>query len=584
MALSGSVSTNVWTANTGGTRGYTLAWTATQSVENNTSTISWTLRTAGSFTGGVAERTLTATIAGTTVFNKTDRVMRSPGTVASGSIKVTHNATTGEASFSVSLQAAVYYSAVNCTGSGSFTLDTIPRATTPALSPTSVDMGGRVTISLSRASSNFTHDLAYSFNGGSYVSIATGVATSYSWTVPDLATSIPNAASGTMTIRCITKNGSTTIGTKTSTMTAKVPETVVPVINSVTVTESTSGLAPQFGAFVQGKSTLWVRIDADGAKGSNVTSYRTTFQGKTFSVANFITEVVNNAGTLSLVTTVTDSRGRTAKKTTEVTILPYAVPSTTEFSAYRCDANGNPKDDGMYVMLSFVYSVANLGGKNTASMRVEYKRAAEESYTGTVLTSTSLNASRSVLITSPTFSTDYQFTLRLTVTDWFGASSEYETTLPTAKVIFDLGADGLSFAFGKTAEIPGLEVDMPPGAESPFLVGVRDYNIEDSYGHILYNNGLQVQWGTVSITPTAVNTATSLLVVFPRRYKFRPFITAIPQNGQPHTVSCSVGIGGTSDSPLTSLTLYASRTVAQAATFRWLAIGQADMTGEVISE
>lgn len=126
MALSGSVTTNYWSNSSGATRGYTLSWTAVQSVANNQSTISWTLSTAGTYQYTVAERTLYAVIAGTTVVSKTDRVMRGAGTVASGSFTVNH-ASDGTYGFTASIQAAVYTSAINCTGSASFTLDRIAR-------------------------------------------------------------------------------------------------------------------------------------------------------------------------------------------------------------------------------------------------------------------------------------------------------------------------------------------------------------------------------------------------------------------------------------------------------------------------
>lgn len=120
MALSGSISTNSYEQ-----RYYKLSWSASQSIPNNTSTINWTLTAEGA--GWWAERTLRVVIAGNTVVDKTARVERWDGTVASGSLTVSHDAA-GNFSFSASIQAAVYYSTVNLSGSSSFTLDTIPRA------------------------------------------------------------------------------------------------------------------------------------------------------------------------------------------------------------------------------------------------------------------------------------------------------------------------------------------------------------------------------------------------------------------------------------------------------------------------
>lgn len=337
------------------------------------------------------------------------------------------------------------------TQSKTLTLDTIPRASTPTVSSSSVDMGSAVTITTNRASDDFTHDLAYSFAGGSYVSIATGVGASYKWTTPDLASKIPNAASGTVTIRCITKNGSTTIGTKTVTMTLKVPTSVVPTISAVATAEATSGLAAQFGAFIKGKSKVKATITAAGAKGSTIKSYSTTFNGKTYTGASWTSSAVTASGSLSLVTTVTDSRGRTAKKTTTITVLDYAKPVINELQAYRVDETGAANDDGIYIAVRYKYSVTSLNSKNTASMVIEYKRSTETEW-AELLTGSALSADTTALPKSPTFSTDYQYDVRLSLSDYFGAASPYTAQLPSAAVILDIGADGLSLSVGKTAE------------------------------------------------------------------------------------------------------------------------------------
>lgn len=102
------------------------------------------------------------------------------------------------------------------------TLPMIASASVPTLSASSVVMGNTVTITTNRQSTALTHDLTYSFSG-STGTIATGVGDSYIWTVPDLVSKIPNQASGTCTITCKTKSGSTVIGTKTVTLTLTIP-------------------------------------------------------------------------------------------------------------------------------------------------------------------------------------------------------------------------------------------------------------------------------------------------------------------------------------------------------------------------
>ena len=376
-------------------------------------------------------------------------------TIFTKTVNVAHGST-GAKTLACSASYTTGVSAGTITASASKTLTTIPRATTPTLSASSVDMGGKVTISTPRAASSFTHDLAYSFAGGSYVAIATGVGTSYSWTTPDLASKIPNATSGTVTIRCITKSGSTTIGTKTVTMTLKVPSSVVPTISEVTLAETVSGLAAQFGAFVKGKSKIKATITAAGAKGSTIKSYSATFNGKSYTAAAFTTPAVTAAGSLSMAVKVTDSRGRTASKTVTATVLDYTTPAINALQVYRVDATGTGDPNGEYIAVQYKYAVASVSGKNTAALRIEYKLTSGTDW-ATLLTGSALTADTTAKPASPTLSTDYQYDVRLTITDWFGTTATRTAVLPSGAVILDIRADGLGLGLFTTATREGVE-------------------------------------------------------------------------------------------------------------------------------
>lgn len=462
MAASGSFNTGNYEG-----RYLVFSWTEkSQNIAANTTTISWTLKGAGDAPAGwYYAQNIKVTINGATVYNfpkSSGQIQLANGTtVASGTYTFTHK-TDGSQQFTAYAEAGIYAWAVNCTGSKTFTLDTIPRASTPTVSSSSVNMGSAVTINTNRASSSFTHDLSYSFAGGSYVSIATGVGASYSWTTPDLASKIPNATSGTVTIKCVTKSGSTTVGNKSVTMTLKVPTTSAfqPSISSVTTTEATSGLAAQFGAFIKSKSKVKATISAAGAKGSTIKSYKTTLNGKTYTGSSWTSSVLTSSGTLSLVTTVTDSRGRTAKKTTDITVLNYAAPVINDLQVYRVNAAGGSDQDGIYIAVRYKYSVTSLNSKNTASMVVDYKRSTDTSWTN-LLTGSARSADTTAKPTSPTFSTDYQYDVRLTLTDWFGSSSAYIAQLPSGAVILDILANGNGISFGATASRSGVYFGWP---------------------------------------------------------------------------------------------------------------------------
>lgn len=482
-------------------------------------------------------------------------------TVTSGEIK--HNA---DGSKSVTISAAfniratisgTYYSSI--TASASISLNTIAPATQPTLSASSVNMGDSVTISLPRADSGLTHSLAFLWEGTGLQFIADNVGTSYKWTVPDLASSIPSKTSGRITLEVTTYSGSRAVGTKRAYLTAKVPASVVPTVSAPTLAEATAGLAAQFGAYVQSKSRLAVTVNASGAKGSTIVAYKTTILGQTYTAKSFTSPVLSQAGSISLVTKVKDSRGRwSAARTTTVTALAYKTPQVPTFRAYRVDNSGAAAEEGVYLALAYKYEISAVNNKNSVSVTIEYKRHDAASWT-TLLAPTVYSANTTYKPKAPTFSVDYQYDFRLTVEDFFG-SRIYETTLPSAKVILDLLADGTGIALGKTADQAGIDFGWP-------VVG-RAVAMGSLSGQHRLESGLLLQWGVVSITPSAAKTPTEGALAYPTAYTrlpvmFLSVVSSVPEK-------CSVGI---KDRTTASCSVVLTRTDTTSTVINWLAIG-----------
>lgn len=439
-------------------------WINSQSVTSNSTTIGWVMELIATGSGRISATSTQAwkvVVNGTTYSGSSNVGIanNTTKTLASGTTTIPHNSD-GSKTFSYSFEQyfGITFSGVwiaTKSGSGSGTLDSIARTSVPTVSASSIDMGGTITIYTNRASTDLIHDLAYSFAGGSWVDIAKGVAASYTWATPDLSTSIPNAASGTLTIRSTSRKDGVAIGSATVTVTLKVPTSVVPTISSVAVTDATAGIAAQFGAYVQDQSALKIAITAAGAKGSTISRYHTTVAGFAHTGQSFTTYQLKTSGDMNVVVTVTDSRGRTASKTVAIRVLPYTAPATTEFRAYRSDENGYAKDDGTRLSVSYAYSVASVGGKNTASMAIAYKRQDSDTWTNLATGSDLEGSGIRFFYNGPTFSTDYQYDIRMTVTDWFGASTTYTVTLSTADVVMDISDSGKGLGFGKVSQIEG---------------------------------------------------------------------------------------------------------------------------------
>ena len=198
MASSGSIKSDSYEG-----RYLQLSWTQTKDVANNKSTIKWTLSSIGGTEVYYSTGATTVKINGSQVYYK-DRMDWSTYAfpAAKGSVSGTftiNHASDGTGSIKVELSTAIWYYAIS-SYSKTWTLDTIPRASTPTLSASSVNIGSAITINTNRASSAFTHKIRYKWNGTT-TDLTSGVGDSYKWTVPtSLASDIPNATSGTVTI------------------------------------------------------------------------------------------------------------------------------------------------------------------------------------------------------------------------------------------------------------------------------------------------------------------------------------------------------------------------------------------------
>ena len=620
-----------------------------QSVANNTSNVTVSVRVYRTNTGYTTYGTGTVycTINGTQYtesITSSDKITNSGIVLFTKTLNITHNAD-GTKTLATSTRITHDQFSSNAQ-SYSQALTTIPRATTPTVSSTSVNMGSDITISMPRASSSFDHTLTYKF-GNATGTIGSDLGTSKVWEVPlSLASQIPSGTSGTCTITCKTYNGSTLIGTKTVSFTAKVPSSVVPSISSLTIAEAVSGLSAKFGAYIQNKSQAKVTITAAGSYSSTISSYKTTVSGKTYSGSSFTSGVLATSGTVTIETTVTDSRGRTAKKSSTITVLAYTAPKITKFTAFRSNAHGVQNYESTSVNCGYSWTIAALGNKNDNSYVFEYKAKGASAWTALASgNSYSINTSRIFANIAPI---DSSYDLRLTVNDYFG-SAVAVAEVPTAFTLLDFNSSGKGLAFGKVSELENeMEVDMQMNIYKDMFMGglkrsddeknmyfqtsenatnvhncklyganggsvtsigcwdsarnhgiwrylsgtqnlVFDANVKvtranggDEFvtsdpvthgsrtGKCFFSNGLLIQWGETSVTPTAANTPTSKAVSFSTSYTDNPIVMVTMLSTAPGTSVTGVAAGNIST---TSFNAYVTRTNTTSTTVMWVAIG-----------
>ena len=482
MALSGSVTTS---SSEG--RSVTLNWSASQSITNNTSTVSWSLVGSGSFSGWVQVSEIRVTINGSQQYyrSSSNHTQCYNGTqLASGSLTISH-AADGTKSFSITVEAGIYQWAINCSGSGSFTLNTIPRASSisSVTSSVTVDGSNSVTVNISRNSTAFTHKVKFAF--GSYSQEYTGVATSKSYAPPmTWLNAIPNATSGTATVTVTTYNGSTQIGSAVSkNFTVNVPSSVVPTLGTFSATIVNNTVPSSWGIYVQDKSQCKLQIsNASGAYSSTIKAYSIKQGSTTLSTSSSVTTpVLAVTGGITYTATITDSRGRTASKTVSIQVYAYIPPSVTSALSQRCLQNGTLNDNGTYIKATGKFSFASCNGKNSATAKVYFKKPEDASWSTGVAFSSNVPV---VIAGSASIDSSYQ--VMYEVTDAF-TTVQFIDMLSTAFTTMDFKKGGKGVAIGKVSEYDNLfDVGMPSKFHEG-LVLVDEHGTEYDVLQILKN-------------------------------------------------------------------------------------------------
>lgn len=445
-----------------------VQWDFCQDIENNKTKISMMGQRIASL-NGYYSFTYTATQTGVGDFNGTLFGEERNVSVGGGGTavvdctdrhsEVTHNADgtwpsgkAGKWRFNVPLAShnvpTVGWTAFNIDGE----IPTIPRATTPTLSAASVACGSNLTINLPRHASGFTHRISYRIGGKDKGTITTNAGTSFVWTVPNLGSYMPNSTSVWVVLRVETMSGSTVIGYKDIGFTATAPTSWVPTATISSIAEATANLATQFGGYVQGKSTLRVKSAGSGSNGSSISSYVVTIQGRKYNGADITSAAISASGTVPVTLTVTDSRGRKASKTQNVTVLAYSPPQITVSNVARTT------DEAQTATCTYNFNIASVNSKNTKAFYIQYLNGS--TWTDIVRMSTDYSKSGSQT-TGAVFGVDATTRVRFVAQDYFTSVVVEKEVGPTF-TLMNLGAGGKSLAIGMLSSNNGtFETGLP---------------------------------------------------------------------------------------------------------------------------
>ena len=403
MATSGIVKTNV---NYGSY--FWVKWeiSGSQDIANNRTTIAWSCGLHPEeqyYTNAV--RMDAVTINGTEVYSGgtySDITDYKDRTFGSGTLTIPHNSD-GSGSFTISAVSGWIYGNGNYYGaSQTFTLPTIPRAS--SVSCSTANIGSNATITINRASTSFTHTLTYSFGSLSGTIATKTSSTNISWTIPTtFYGQIPNSKSGTGTITCDTYSGSTLIGSKSTSFTATVSESASKPTLSPTVSDSnstTTALTGDSSKFIKYYSNASVATGAQARNSATLTSQKITCGAKSLTSASGTINAVESG---SFTFSATDSRGYTTTQTVNKTLIEY-IKLTCSLNA------GAPTTAGVATLkISGNYWDGTFGAvANTLTVQYRYKAQGGSYGNWTAVSATKSNNTYSA--TATISGLDYQTT------------------------------------------------------------------------------------------------------------------------------------------------------------------------------
>lgn len=352
---------------------------------------------------------------------------------------------------------------------------TVPDATVPKLSASTVDIGGEITISMPKEADVYTHDLTYSLKayGSSTVAasgtIATGVSADYPWELPPiLAAKIPSATKGTITITCTTrfKDSTTVIGTEPVSFTMTVPD-IDGIKPEFTIeVESVHDLPSKFSSvLVAGKSKVKFTYTASSVL-STIASYSTEIDGVAGSGNPYTSGLLVNSGNFPVVFKVTDARGYSRTLEGTISVREYSRPriipgeGKNKIICTRCNSDGTADPGGVYLRIQIgrKYSKVTTGTNNTGIQknfcRLSYQcktdAQGDDEYSESVelLAGDATTDYVDVILPGIVSSNTTAYNIRLIAEDDVGESDTVTVTIPTAFATWHVPIGGHGFTLG----------------------------------------------------------------------------------------------------------------------------------------
>lgn len=313
-----------------------------------------------------------------------------------------------------------------------------PAASTISCTPANI--GSKPTITISRASSGFTHTISYAFGSlKGDIAVKTSATSITSWTIPEaFYKQIPDAKAGEGTLTCTTYNGSALIGSNDCKLSVTTDETKCkPTVSGTVVDTNSKTIA------VTGNSSILVRYRSKALCTINATLNK--------NAGKFLLKTINNVSvtgsTLEIPNVETSTFDFYAKDSREyfnsdkvayptVQLIAY-IPLTCNATIYRND----PTSGNATLKIEGNYFNGNFGAVNN-TLTVQYRLEGEDKYTPATPTINGNEYSVTVPLTGREYTKSFNY--EVVVEDELDTVTK-PLTLQKGIPVFDWGEDDFNF-------------------------------------------------------------------------------------------------------------------------------------------
>lgn len=360
-------------------------------------------------------------------------------------------------------------------GSGTFTLDTVPRASAIA-SANDVTLSNMFNVKWTPASTSFRYRLNFTLGAWSYTTDAIHPNTKSLYTFSgygfpvNAADQIPNGRTGIVTVNLYTYSDAAAtrqVGSASSkTFTVTVPDdgTTKPDVSMTLV--PVSSLPSAFdGLYIQGKSKVKAELSATGQYGATIESYSMKVDGISHGAGDgYTSDYLSDYGSKTVYAYATDSRDITGSTFRNITVIPYSNPKLLSVSGERsvivarCDKDGNINESGTYLKIKAKRSFSPVvsGGVQKNFCKIQYRHKRDGGAYSEWVTILDADSSGDEVITGAllggTLDATASYLVDVRAIDDIGSQAPTTFTIPTDKIYCHKNGPLNSFGFGAYVE------------------------------------------------------------------------------------------------------------------------------------